>query len=257
MKLFRLSILFVFGVTAALAENSARVGADDLPKPKADFAGKSELTKSYPYVGAWRGHHADSARVGIGTCVLIAPNWILTAAHVAHAEDSAPEKRRVDIRFPNADRHTVASFVGKGADIALVRLDKPVTNIVPVAILDHVLLETDGTVTFTVVGTSGGRHAYPGEQGFGKGVMITHPKVAGSQSGRAGDSGGAWVIERAGVDNDLLIGIIHGGASQGGKSFGLAVQPAAFHQWIDETLATTGDKARWQPLDEIPKNPTK
>jgi hypothetical protein len=82
-------------------------------------------------------------------------------------------------------------------------------------------------------------------------VPASSPWLPGGEAGKTGWAcGGAWVIDRADGDNDLLVGVIHGGARKGGERIGLAVQPAAFRRRIDKTIAQTGDKARSQPLDE-------
>ena len=51
----------------------------------------------------------------------------------------------------------------------------------------------------------------------------------------AGDSGGAWVIEREG--QHILFSVIHGG--------GVGTQPAALRKWIDQTMKSSGEKANW------------
>ena len=53
--------------------------------------------------------------------------------------------------------------------------------------------------------------------------------------GKAGDSGGAWVIEREG--QHILFSVIHGG--------GVGTQPAALRKWIDQTMKSSGEKANW------------
>ncbi|MBK8094493.1 MAG: trypsin-like peptidase domain-containing protein [Verrucomicrobiaceae bacterium] len=219
-------------------------------------AAAEKATESFPYVGSWQGRKVDSKDgVGIGTCVLISPNWILTAAHVASPLSKDPASRIVTIEFPGAKRRAIEAHLADGADIALARLDKPITEIKPASILSMALeKDRDGEVTFTIVGTSGGRHAFPAAKGYGEGVKAFRPKDSSSSVafGKAGDSGGAWMLQTAEVP--LLFGIIHGGIKQGDKAFGVAVQPAAFQPWIIKTLAKTGDVASWCPMKEPAKD---
>ena len=76
---------------------------------------------------------------------------------------------------------------------------------------------------------------------------IPNEKLA---TGKGGDSGGAWLLKQAEGESDLLIGVLIG-VQLNGKEYGRAIQPAAYREWIDKTLATTGDAAVWK---EIPKD---
>ena len=210
----------------------------------------AKAAEAFPYVGSWQGKKTNGERgIGLGTCVLISPNWILTAAHVASPLAKDPTSRSITIEFPGAKRHAVEALLADGADIALARLDKPITEIKPATILSTVLeKDRDGNVTFTIVGTSGGRHAIPGAIGYGEGDKAYRPKggTDAVSGGKAGDSGGAWMLQT--TQPPLLIGIIHGGIKKGNTALGVALQPAAFQKWIDEALAKTGDKAEWKAL---------
>ena len=70
-----------------------------------------------------------------------------------------------------------------------------------------------------------------------------HVTTKKDNPGKAGDSGGAWVIERN--DQHVLFAVIHGG--------GVGTQPAALRKWIDQTMKSSGEKANWVALKKSKK----
>jgi hypothetical protein len=197
----------------------------------------------FGYCGGWLGQHVGSNRIGQGTAELIAPSWAITAAHVAKAKAVTPEKRNVQINFGGHKAGVRKAYIAPQGDLALVRLKTPMNNWTKVALLDKPLTKKDGVVKFTLVGHSGGLHFHRDRRARGMGLNARHITTKKDNPGKAGDSGGAWVIERDG--QHVLFSVIHGG--------GVGTQPAALRKWIDQTMKSSGEKANWVALKKSKK----
>lgn len=208
-----------------------------------------------PYfcVASWRGHQKESSRVGVGTCILIAPSWVLTAAHVASPLVKGDPDREIRITFPGGITRIAISAVRViDQDIALVKLDKPVTNIAPIALQSIPLTKQDhGLIPLVIVGTSGGRKVLQGHQAFGVPPLMYRIPNETLTAGKSGDSGGAWILKQADDSPPLLVAVLSGGVQLKGKQYGKGVQPSLYRSWIDATLATNNTSAVWK---EIPKH---
>lgn len=226
--------------------------APTTPTKKADrYAGFRPAKGEYRYVGAWRGRKKGGKRIGLGTCVLISPNWIATAGHVASPKASDPENRIIKVTFPGGvSRVVVEARKPKGGDFAIARLTRPVTEIEPIQILKRTLDNDREQFAFTITGQTSGLHAIPGHKGFGDGRVAWRPKGQGLPGGIGGDSGAPWVFDKPGDKDDVLFATIMGGGKRDGQQMGRAFQVAVHREWIDEALATTGDKARWVALPD-------
>lgn len=144
-------LVVLFSLTAACAANGA---ADDEPAAGADGALilDGDVEPGYPAVGMLR---FTSGNFGTGT--LIAPQWVLTAAHVASgnppfffygtpAAGKAPVPAnltsagtdRIEYHpcWPRAGYTRPASCPKDAVDMALVHLKAPVTDVAPLPILD-------------------------------------------------------------------------------------------------------------------------
>ena len=198
---------------------------------------------TFGYCGGWLGQHVGSNRIGQGTAELIAPSWAITAAHVAKAKAVTPEKRNVQINFGGHKAGVRKAYIAPQGDLALVRLKTPMNNWTKVALLDKPLTKKDGVVKFTLVGHSGGLHFHRDRRARGMGLNARHITTKKDNPGKAGDSGGAWVIERDG--QHVLFSVIHGG--------GVGTQPAALRKWIDQTMKSSGEKANWVALKKSKK----
>jgi hypothetical protein len=205
---------------------------------------------SYPYVGSWRGHQKESDRVGVGSCILIAPSWVLTAAHVAKPLAKGADDREVRITFPgDITRTAVSAVCAKDQDIALARLDTPVTNIAPVALQSiRLTKQRHGLIPIVIVGTSGGRKALEGHQAVGAPPLMLRIPNEKLVTGKGGDSGGAWILKQTDDPPPLLVAVLSGGVQLDGKQYGRGIQPSCVREWIDTTLATNGSAAVWKEI---------
>merc|ERR1719495_1945267 len=100
-----------------------------------------------------------------------------------------------------------------GVDIALVKLKQSVKNVRPVKLNSRVL-KANEKVSFDFVGKMRHLHCAFDRVAEGGGNYAWQPKVNGHNPGKAGDSGGAWLVD------DLLIGVISGWSSHHGRSTG-------------------------------------
>ncbi len=197
----------------------------------------------FGYCGGWHGQHVGSNRIGIGTAELIAPSWAITAAHVAKAKAATPEKRNIQLNFGGHKAGVRKAYLAPQGDLALVRLKTPMNAWPKVALLNKPLTKKDGVIEFTLVGHSGGLHFHRDRKARGMGLNARHLTTKKDNPGKAGDSGGAWVIERD--DQHILFAVIHGG--------GVGTQPAALRKWIDQTMKSSGEKANWVALKKSKK----
>ena len=198
--------------------------------------------ESHAYAGAWRGHKKTGG-TGVGAATLISPSWAITAKHVASKKAKTPDEVNVIISFGGAkgrNRQVKKAYLCPGADIAVVRLARPITGIAPAALCKTRLNKKHGRFRFTFVSRGNGLKVVKNRWAKGNGERIYHSKDAkGQRPGKAGDSGGGWVFEQDSPEPDVLFAVIHGG--------GFGPQPAANRKWIDKTMADSGEKATWLP----------
>lgn len=190
------------------------------------------------YVGRFKQYHKNSNKLGVGTVVLVAPSWALTAGHVVAFKINNPNGGKSEVLFNGGkiDRLVTKIYKAKGVDVALLKLSKPIggRTVKPVAMMSSGFVGADGRIEFTSIGRSG---MHRGRSGRGTGAGFIHSKSKdGTRPGKAGDSGGAWVIQRNGKP-DVLFAIIHGG--------GRGPQVGPLRSWIDKQLQTNGEQATW------------
>ena len=190
------------------------------------------------YVGRFKQHHKDSNKLGVGTVVLVAPSWALTAGHVVAFKIKNPNGGKSEGLFGGGKivRSVTKIYKAKGVDVALLKLSKPIggKTVAPVAMMASGFTAADGRIEFTSIGRSGVHH---GRSGRGTGGSFIHSKGKGrTRPGKAGDSGGAWVVQRKGKP-DVLFAIIHGG--------GRGPQVGPLRSWIDKQVETTREHVSW------------
>ena len=166
---------------------------------------------------------------------------------LAKAKAVTPEKRNIQINFGGHKAGVRKAYLAPQGDLALVRLKTPMNNWTKVALLNKPLTKKDGMVKFTFVGHSGRLHFHRNRKARGTGLNARHLTTKKDNPGKAGDSGGAWVIERKG--QHVLVAVIHGG--------GVGTQPAALRKWIDQTMKSSGEKANWVGMSKGSKKKPK
>ena len=197
-------------------------------------------------MGAWRGYRKGKAGFGAGCAELIAPNWAVTAAHVAGNKAKTPGGVNAQVHFRKKGKgspvvgHVDKVYLGglKG-DIALLHFKEPVRGVKRVSLLANPLSKQDGAIRFTMAGQKGGLHVHPGRRGKsnnGEGFFMSAGKD-GRRPGKAGDSGGAWLVARPEGESHVLFAIIHGG--------GKGAQVAPNRKRIDEIMRPSGQQADW------------
>ncbi|MDE0737411.1 MAG: hypothetical protein OSB47_16430 [Pirellulaceae bacterium] len=196
------------------------------------------------YVGRFRQHHRESQKIGVGTVVLVAPSWALTAGHVASFKIKNPNGGKSEVLFQGGKLIRTVKEIHKarGVDVALLKLDRPIgkKSVGPAACMTPGFTKQDGRVKFTSVGRSG---VHRNRFGKGSGASFSHAAdKGGNRPGKAGDSGGAWVIERQGKP-DVLFAIIHGG--------GKGPQVAPLRGWMDKKIKATGQQVTWVAKGQV------
>jgi hypothetical protein len=187
--------------------------------------------------------------------ILIAPNWVLTAAHVAHSSStfqSAYGSAAID-----------AAYVAPGAafpshDIALLHLatplDAPLFPTLNATLIDSASARTGAQATAAAAANGGQMSlayttlvdAFDTADGDNGGQLtVWYIAVCPASNNNAllqgGDSGGSLFAGQADDSTGLLIGIAS--ASDGQHSY--FVQPGAYRAWLDSTIATSGQSAAW------------
>lgn len=212
---------------------------------------------------ALRGSETSSDFAWVGTLstggdgVLVAPNWVLTAAHVARTGGSFQT---------NAGSAPVAAIFKAGTlgfpddDLALLYLGSALDVEIFPAIAGAVLSPGDalayGAVTLVAAQDAMTRQyvysslvtAFP-EVTTDDGVThSTWYAVAGSRTDtlpllQGGDSGSGLFSGHLGAGDDpTLMGIASATCNTRYSCF---VQPAAYRAWIDSTMSTSGQNLQW------------
>ena len=250
-------------------------------------------TGDFCFVAKWRGYHdeapivedpivedsvVEDPMVGLCTATLIAPLWIMTAAHCAvrylhnetvHARvifGEGGDLKRSVVSCVHAQANT--SIHSKGEDTALCKLKRAIHQLPPVR-LNADLYTSAGAHGKPVycVGTRKGYHVVGPKpllyEPSGGHLFVNNSNGSGMH---AGDSGGAWLhmlpSESATPAEYVQSGVIHGSAGHG---LGAACQPSFIREWIDQVTGMTvswvsvgpvgpvehADDARWRSKELI------
>lgn len=195
--------------------------------------------------------------------ILVAPQWVLTAAHVA----------RSSVQFHSGFGSALidAAYVAPGADfpgndLALLHLATPLAS-TQFPTLSSVVLSGPAAVGYGEVtaaaASAGGSYQYAYsvlQDAFetaeidGGGLYTVYylsvgPAAGGSALLQGGDSGGALFSGAADDSSGLLLGIAS--ATDGRDSY--FVQPAAYREWLDATVASSGQRLLWDDVSPVPE----
>jgi V8-like Glu-specific endopeptidase len=209
--------------------------------------------------------------------VLVAPNWVLTAAHVAGNSSAL-----IGTSFQSADGSATvdAAYVFDGSsnfpdnDIALVHLSSAISSGALPTLNDSATNEAmvyfGGDVTLASA-QSAGQRSYGFANGLGGTTTYTDPNTsvtstvnwiltAGATNTEGGDSGSALYLGQV-TDGtgQVLMGIASADGNYLGSSFSAYVDVSAYKDWINQTIAGSGlsgstQTVRW--LSAVPESST-
>lgn len=199
--------------------------------------------------------------IGGASGVLIADNWVLTAAHVAQSLTAGSSRF---VSQAGASSVSAVFTFGTAAfpndDIALVQLSSPLDIDTPVLNDEAIVtaqLPTLGSLTMVSAQNQAPNGfalttAYDAPETYaeaGQNASVNWILTRGGAHLQGGDSGGA-LFRGATSDSagELLLGIasavLHdaGSGATDGSAF---VQVARYRSWIDATMASSGQQATW------------
>lgn len=208
--------------------------------------------------------------------VLVAPNWVLTAAHVAGNSTAL-----VGTSFQSADGSATvdAAYVFDGSsnfpdnDIALVHLSSAINSGALPTLNDSAT--NDAMVYFggdvTLASAQSGQRSYGFATGLGGTTTYTDPTTSvtstvnwiltsGATNTESGDSGSALYLGKV-TDGtgQVLMGLASADGNYLGSNFSAYVDVSAYKSWINQTIAGSGLSGSTQTvhwLSAVPESST-
>lgn len=212
---------------------------------------------------------ANIGDLGGASGVLIAPNWVLTASHVAQGlvlNDSTFDSLLGSSTVDAVYRYSTQPYPAN--DIALVHLATGISAAMPI-LNDRFISDSQarGMTNLTIVSaqnqapqgyglTSGRGTQFKYFQEDGQSVTVNWLVTAGGASVQGGDSGGA-LFEGAVSDSggSVLLGVASASLPEGsGLANAAFVQTAPYKTWINSIMASSGEQALW--VSSVPEPTT-
>jgi hypothetical protein len=260
---FVLQVAAMFLALAAVSTTSAIIIRHDR-----DESLSIALGARYPAVGNLQGEV---------TCTLIAPRWALTAAHTI--ENHPPftdlyvlfDGERYEVEKAIIHPGRVRDAVDSSADLALLKLDRPVRGITPVLLYDRDD-EVDKQVILVGYGHTGTGLTGPvGEKSkvrrgatnridadFENSLMMLFDAPPGGTElegiGGGGDSGSPALLEEGGKLYTVGVSSFNSGvAGTSGRywTFEGYARVSTRRKWIMDTIAADPPTSLWSPLKKL------
>lgn len=244
MKRLPLFLLLLSTSADAIPESKLKYWGSDAGIEKAELRGNVRA-QDFPYLVNLTSRKKRSKVVWTGSGGLIAESWIVTAKHVAENVLTDKKKFSMKVKFQDGTkRNVISGFAHPDADIAILRLDKPVTHIKAPAIqkvripphhfnkkLKMTITGANGTyVAYDIIGHANHNHLFA-------------PDIL-----RAGDSGSPYVAKDA-QGKDIMLSTLIGPSEQGSEIYAYSTQIGCYSTWIKKCIASATPKG--EPDEQI------
>lgn len=209
--------------------------------------------------------------IGGASGVLIAPNWVLTAAHVASGVSGALGSASFvsGLGSSTADAvYTFSSDVYPGNDIALVHLSSSIAGDTPIlydSYLNGALARNLGTLTIATAqnqspqgyGTTTAKTVQVSDvDAEGNPLTVNWLITSGGASVQGGDSGSGLFLGAVGDSaGATLLGVASAALTDSnGAASSAFVMLLPYKSWINSTMAASGQQAKWASAVPEPAN---